>query len=83
LPEPPTLNYKIFKVLAFLSTPASFGFTSVHENYHKPLALGLSRVLPAKKPEFPATGFIDSRSAQQNYSHLSLNNLKRRSPFPL
>jgi hypothetical protein len=50
----PKLNYKIFKVLAFLSTPASFGFTSVHENYHKPIALPLSRVLSAKKTRCPS-----------------------------
>ena len=79
----PQLNYKIFNVLAFLSTPASFAFTSVHKNYPRPLALPLSRVLPAKKPDFPATGLMDCGSAQPNYSHLSLNSLKRRSPFPL
>jgi hypothetical protein len=50
----PKFNYKIFNVLAFLSTPASFAFTSVHENYHKPIALGLSREIPAKKPDFPS-----------------------------
>jgi len=48
------INYKIFQVLAFLSTPASFAFTSVHKNYHKPIALGLSREIPAKKPDFPS-----------------------------
>jgi hypothetical protein len=51
--HPKYLNYKIVKVLAFLSTSASFAFTSVHKN-HKPIALPLSRVLPAKKPDFPS-----------------------------
>jgi hypothetical protein len=48
--HPKYLNYKLFNVLAFLSTPASFGFTSVHENYHKPIALPCQECSQQKNP---------------------------------
>jgi hypothetical protein len=60
----PKLNYKFFKVLAFLSTPASFAFTSVHKNYHKPIALPCQEFSQQKNPmsQQPGSWILDPHS---------------------